>query len=97
MYGTNDITGELRALEGSEIDIVSGGSLFGAVVGAAVGFVVAIGNTIALFALTKGNVTPWMLAMTVVFVIAYWNALRGTIAEHRLSGSPPIGAKVKSA
>ena len=64
---------------------------------AAVGFLVAIANTIALFALTKGNVTPWMLAMTVIFVIAYWNALRGTNAEHRLSGSPPIGAKVKSA
>jgi len=64
---------------------------------AAVGFLVAIGNMIALFALTKGNVTPWMFVMTLVFVIAYWNALRGTMAEHRLSGSPPIGAKVKNA
>jgi hypothetical protein len=50
-----------------------------------------------MFAVTRGHVTPWMAVMTVVFVIAYWNALRGTMAEHRLSGSPPIGSRLKSA
>jgi len=61
-------------------------------VAAIVGLVVSISNAIATVVLTSGTAPKLMLLVVVLFVIAYWNAVRGTFAEHRLGGAMPRGA-----
>jgi hypothetical protein len=58
-------------------------------VAAVVGLVLSISNAIATVVLTNGTASKFMLLIVVLFVIAYWNAVRGTFAEHRLGGAMP--------
>ncbi|HEY6148095.1 MAG TPA: zinc ribbon domain-containing protein [Thermoanaerobaculia bacterium] len=59
---------------------------------AILGLLVAIGNAIATVVMTNGAAPKVMLIVVVLFVIAYWNAARGTFAEHRLGNVVPRGA-----
>jgi len=64
-------------------------------IAAVAGFLLAVGNVIAMVILTKGNVTTWMMILTVLLAVAYWNAVRGTFAEHRLAGRMPGAAAAR--
>jgi type III secretory pathway component EscS len=59
---------------------------------AILGLLVSIGNATATVVMTNGTAPKLMLLVLVLFVIAYWNAARGTFAEHRLGGAMPRGA-----
>lgn len=54
-------------------------------IAAVLGLLMAVSNVVGLLALSNGAPRTGLLIATAVFVLFYWAAVRGTIAEHRLT------------
>ncbi|MDQ6894406.1 MAG: zinc ribbon domain-containing protein [Acidobacteriota bacterium] len=55
-------------------------------IAAVAGLLLSISNIVGMITVTKGAPTQWISFGLILLIVAYWSALRGANAEHRLRG-----------